>query len=415
MFGRKRYDVLIVGARCAGAATAMLLAKTGVRVLAIDRGIYAADTLSTHALMRGGVLQLHRWGVLPRIVSAGTPAIHRTAFHYGDAVIEVAMKPAHGVAALYAPRRTVLDRALVDAAREVDAEVRHEHSLVNLSRDRRGRVRHAVIQGADGRCEEIFADLVVGADGAGSTVARLVAAPILRAGTQASAVVYGHWSGMHETGYHWYYREGVSAGAIPTNDGRHCVFIAIPRGRYRDELRVGLDSGYHRILAEVSPDLAASIASSSLESRLWTFLGRKGFMRQACGPGWALVGDAGYFKDPLTAHGITDALRDAELLASAATQGSDGAFATYAEVRDDLSSPLFEATDAIASFAWNLDRVQSIHAALNQAMKREVEHLAALPDLTAGRRKEIPERKADPTNSFQRTAEMALRQRQAMM
>ena len=408
MFGRNKYDVLIVGARCAGAATAMLLARRGLRVLAIDRGIYGADTLSTHALMRGGVLQLHRWGVMPRIISAGAPAIHRTTFHYGDAVTEVTIKAADGVGALYAPRRTVLDRALVDAAREAGAEVRHGHALADLRRDRHGRVRHAVIQGGDGRPEEVCADLVIGADGAGSTLARLVAAPILLAGTEASAAVYGHWSGLPDTGYHWYYREGLSAGVIPTNDSRHCVFIAIPRGRYRDEVRQGVDSGYHRILAEVSPELAAPVASSGLESRLWAFLGRKGFMRQAYGPGWALVGDAGYFKDPLTAHGITDALRDAELLASAAAQGSDTAFATYAAIRDDLSRPLFEATDAIASFAWDLDRVQFLHAALNQAMKREVEYLVALPNLTPERRRVVPERKADPANSFQRSEEMAL-------
>jgi 2-polyprenyl-6-methoxyphenol hydroxylase-like FAD-dependent oxidoreductase len=408
MFGRKRYDVLIVGARCAGAATAMLLAQRGVRVLAIDRGAYGADTLSTHALMRGGVLQLHRWGILPRIILAGTPAIPRTAFHYGDAVTEVAIKPAHGVGALYAPRRTVLDRALVDAAREADAEVRHGYALADLCRDRHGRIRHAVIQGCDGRPEEFNVDLVVGADGAGSTVARIVAAPMLREGTQASAVVYGHWSGVPDTGYHWYYRDGLSAGVVPTNGGQHCVFIAVSRDRYRDEVRFGVDSSYHRILAEVSPELAASVAFSGLESRLWAFLGRKGFMRQACGPGWALVGDAGYFKDPLTAHGITDALRDAELLAHAATQGSDAAFVNYAAVRDDLSGPLFEATDAIASFAWDLDRLQSLHVALNQAMKHEVEYLAGLPDFAPGRPRGIPQRRADTANSLQGTEEMAL-------
>jgi flavin-dependent dehydrogenase len=130
-------------------------------------------------------------------------------------------------------------------------------------------------------------------------------------------------------------------------------------------------------------------------------------MRQAYGPGWALVGDAGYFKDPLTAHGITDALRDAELLAHAATQGSDAAFVNYAAVRDDLSGPLFEATDAIASFAWDLDRVRSLHVALNQAMKREVEYLVGLPDFAPGRPRGIPERSADTANLLQGTEEMA--------
>ena len=168
----------MVGARCAGAATAMLLARRGLRVLAIDRGGYGADTMSTHALMRGGVLQLHRWGVLPRIVAAGTPAVRGTAFHYGDEVLEVAVKPSHGVDALYAPRRTVLDSVLVDAAQEAGAEVRHGHALVALVRRPSGRVSGAVVLDAEGGRGEIAADLVVGADGVGSTVAKLVGTPV---------------------------------------------------------------------------------------------------------------------------------------------------------------------------------------------------------------------------------------------
>jgi 2-polyprenyl-6-methoxyphenol hydroxylase-like FAD-dependent oxidoreductase len=103
MFNHSRYDALVVGARCAGAATAMLMARCGLKVLVIDRGRYAADTTSTHALMRGGVMQLHRWGLLPRIVAAGTPAVRSTEFHYGEDVVQVGIRPQHGVEALYAP------------------------------------------------------------------------------------------------------------------------------------------------------------------------------------------------------------------------------------------------------------------------------------------------------------------------
>ncbi len=406
MFARTNYDVLIVGARCAGAAAAMLLARGGVRVLAIERGEYGADTLSTHALMRGGVLQLHRWGVLPCIVAAGTPSIRRVIFHYGDAVTEIAIKPANGIGALYAPRRTILDRALVDAARDAGAEVRHGHVLTGLLRDRCGRVRSAMVRGPDGRDVEISADLIVGADGVGSTLARLVAAPVLRAAKHASTIVYGHWSDLPDTACRWYYRAGLAAGAIPTNGGQHCVFIAMPPARYRDEVRFGLTAGYHRILGDISPELAASVAASRLESRLWVFAGQKGFLKQAYGPGWAIVGDAGYFKDPLTAHGMTDALRDAELLAAAAAHGSDAAFASYAALRDDLSGGLFEATETIASFSWDLDGVQSLHARLNQAMRREVEFLATLPSLTPSKRSQAAGQ-TDPMNSTKPAQEMA--------
>src|SRR4051794_17256611 len=123
MVSHEYYDVLIVGARCAGAATAMLMARAGMRVLLVDRGSYGTDTISTHALMRGGVTQLHRWGVLPCVQEAGTPAIRSTTFHYGDEQITVPIKASDGVNALYAPRRTLLDSTLVDAAWEAGAQV----------------------------------------------------------------------------------------------------------------------------------------------------------------------------------------------------------------------------------------------------------------------------------------------------
>ena len=168
MFANESYDALVVGARCAGAATAMLMARQGLRVLVIDRAGYGTDTISTHALMRGGVLQLHRWGVLPRLREMGTPAVRETTFHYGDEAIAVAIRPANGVDALYAPRRTLLDSTLVDAAREAGAVVRHGHTLVGLTRDRDGRVCGGTILDAEGRSMAIRSDLVVGADGIGS-------------------------------------------------------------------------------------------------------------------------------------------------------------------------------------------------------------------------------------------------------
>ena len=118
------YDAIIVGGRCAGAATAMLLARGGMRVLVLEAARPGTDTLSTHALMRGGVLQLHRWDLLDAVVSAGTPAILSTEFAYGDEIETVDIRPGGGVSALRAPRRTVLDALLLDAARAAGAEVR---------------------------------------------------------------------------------------------------------------------------------------------------------------------------------------------------------------------------------------------------------------------------------------------------
>jgi 2-polyprenyl-6-methoxyphenol hydroxylase-like FAD-dependent oxidoreductase len=113
---RSSHDVVIVGARAAGAAAALVLARAGIDVVVVDRSRYGADTLSTHALMRAGVVQLHRWGLLESVIAAGTPAVRKTTFVYADETIPLPIKPSHGVDALYAPRRTVLDPILVDAA-----------------------------------------------------------------------------------------------------------------------------------------------------------------------------------------------------------------------------------------------------------------------------------------------------------
>ncbi len=129
---RRHYDAVIIGARVAGASTAMLLARRGLRVLAVDRSAYGSDTLSSHALMRGAITQLHRWGVLPSVVAAGTPALRWTVFQYGPITVPVEIPDHRGVDALYAPRRTVLDRLLIDAARESGAEIHHGMTLIKF-------------------------------------------------------------------------------------------------------------------------------------------------------------------------------------------------------------------------------------------------------------------------------------------
>ena len=375
---RARYDAIVVGARAAGAATAMLLARAGLSVLAVDRGRLGDDTLSTHALMRGAVLQLHRWGLLRALEAAGTPPIRSATFHYGEEDIPIPIKPRDGIDALYAPRRTVLDPLLVRAAAAAGAEVVHGVAAIDLVRDARGRVSGAVLAGADGSPTRVEADIVIGADGIRSPIARLVGAPVERAGRSATAVVYGHFAGLAQDGYHWYYRPGVSAGAIPTNDGRTCLFVALPPARFLDELPAGVDALYRRILAEAAPEMARAVARARLDAKLRSFPGTPGFLRRAWGPGWALVGDAGYFKDPLTAHGLTDALRDAELLARAIVAGTDGALAAYQATRDEVSLGLFEVTDRIASFAWDLEQAKRDHHLLARHMAGEAEMLLAL-------------------------------------
>jgi flavin-dependent dehydrogenase len=375
---RSRYDVVVVGARAAGAATAMRLARRGLRVLAVDRGAYGTDTLSTHALMRAGVLQLGRWGLLERIEAGGTPPVRRTVFHYEDEVVDIPIKPKDGVPALFAPRRTVLDRVLVDAAVEAGAVVRHRVALADLVRGTGGRVEGVVLRDEEGATRAVRSDLLVGADGLRSTVAPRVGAPFTRRGRHASATVYGYWSGLDVDGYHWYWSRGAAAGAIPTNGGEVLLFAGVSAHRYAEEVRGDVPGAYRRLLAEVAPDLEEKLEAARLAGSLRGFPGHPGYLRRPWGEGWALVGDAAYFKDPITAHGISDALRDAELLASAVGRGGPRALAEYEAARDELSEGLFEVTDAIASFEWENTVLKQLHHALSEEMKREVAALVRL-------------------------------------
>src|SRR5215831_3036004 len=217
----QHYDAVIAGARCAGAATALLLARQGARVLLLDRSRYGTDTLSTHALMRGAVVQLHRWGLLPGVARAGTPPVRSATFHLADGVTIIPVKPKNGVGALYAPRRTVLDTMLADAARAAGAEVRFGVSVTGLRRGRAGRVTGITGRAGPARLEA-SADLVIGADGRRSAVARWAGARTAHVAPASGAAIYRYVRDGTTEGYHWYFRDGAAAGVIPTNDGLAC-------------------------------------------------------------------------------------------------------------------------------------------------------------------------------------------------
>jgi flavin-dependent dehydrogenase len=368
---RRRYDAVVVGARCAGAATAMLLARQGLDVLVVDKAQYGSDTLSTHALMRGAVMQLHHWGVLEAVKAAGTAPVRKTSFQYGDECLEVPIKESYGVDALYAPRRKVLDRILVDAGREAGAVFRFGCIVDGLTRNGDGTVTGITMRNANGHAERIAADIVIGADGTRSIVARETQAETLVEGMHAAAVVYGYFRGIEDDGYRWGFGRQVTSGVIPTNDGATLVFAGVPKALYCGTFAGKIPQGFMNVLDSLSPHLVRQVANAEQLGRLQGFTGLPGFMRQPFGPGWALVGDAGYFRDPITAHGITDALRDAELLARAVI-GDDGfGFAEYRYFRDAVSRPLFDVTEAIAACDWSLDDVKQHHVALNEAMKVE--------------------------------------------
>ena len=385
---RARYDTVVVGARVAGAATALLLARAGLRVLVVERSRRGSDTLSTHALMRAGVMQLHRWGVLPRLLAAGTPPIRRTTFHYGSEPVVVDIKDRDGVDALIAPRRTLLDVVLADAAAASGAQVLYDTSVREILCDPTERVQGVLVTDEAGRPSRVEADIVIGADGARSTVGRAVDARVLAEGKHPGSYIYAYWQGLELDGTHWYYAPGVAAGAIPTNEGLSCVFVGMPPSRYRAQPAVPLDALFQQRVAECHPGLARALGGARRVGKYYSFAGRAGFLRQPWGEGWALVGDAGCFKDPITAHGITDALRDAELLARAVIRGTTGAFADYQAARDSFAMEFLELSDRIASFDWDLDSVGVLHRQLSRLMAREgecVRDFGTLQRTSAGR------------------------------
>jgi flavin-dependent dehydrogenase len=379
-----RHHVIVVGSRVAGASTALLLARRGYRVLLVDRRQPDSDTLSTHGLMRAGVLQLKRWGLLDQVIDSGAPAVSRTIVNYGDEAEVIELKTRAGVAELYAPRRFVLDSILARAAAEEGVDVRFGTTVCGLLTDASGAVCGVYGRDREGRGFEEHAVFTVGADGLNSRVAREVRAPILHRGRGASGMIYGYWSGLTTEHYDWFYRPGLAAGIIPTNDGEACVWVSAPARRFMESLRWDLDRSFHTLLEEAAPLAAERLRTARRSGRLRGFHGAPGFLRQPWGEGWALVGDASHFKDPISAHGITDALRDADFLTEAIDAVLGGrtrereAFGAYQHLRDRLSLPLFALADEIASYGWDLAELRGLLVAMSRAMKEEVE---ALEDL----------------------------------
>lgn len=384
------FDVIVVGGRVAGASTALLLSRAGARVALVERAAYGTDTVSTHGFMRAGVLQLSRWGLLDQVVAAGTPPIRATTFHYSDGEsVEVAIRPSPGVDALYAPRRPLIDGILVDAAAEAGAHIRHGTTVTGILRDGSDRVRGVRTQDRSGRTTDLRAAITVGADGIRSTVAEQVGAPFVRHGRFSSATLYRYYAGVETSQYEWAYGTNSAAGLIPTNDGLTCVFVSSTPTRLRAFRREGTSRAFETLIAVAAPGFTERVAAARPAGRIHGWGGHPGFVRLSRGPGWALVGDAGYFKDPLTTHGMTDALRDAELLSDAILETLTGVaaeasgLARYQATRDRLSQRLFDATESVASYAWDLDEVRGLIRNVSAAMTAEVKHLEALPERRA--------------------------------
>jgi flavin-dependent dehydrogenase len=274
---------------------------------------------------------------------------------------------------------------LADAAEAAGADVLHGTQVLGLIRDEDGRVLGVRVPRAAGREVAIRADLTIGADGVGSLVAREVGAPFLSRGGAASAILYRYVDEVPSSGYVWAYGDGAAAGLIPTNAGQTCVFVATTPPRMRALRRDGGDAAFQRLLHAAPSPVADVVRAGAAAGRLHGWRGMPGYVRRSSGPGWASVGDAGYFKDPITTHGITDALRDAELLSDAVLEGLGGgspivALATYETTRDHLSKALYEVTESVSRYDWDGEQVRALLRRVSAAMSDEVDHLSARQD-----------------------------------
>jgi 2-polyprenyl-6-methoxyphenol hydroxylase-like FAD-dependent oxidoreductase len=347
-----RYDVIVVGARCAGAPTAMLLARKGYDVLLVDRASFPSDTLSTHLVHPPGVAALQRWGLLDRLVATGCPPIDTYSFDFGAFTI-VGAPGTPDAPVAYCPRRTVLDKLLVDGAAEAGVHVREQFTVDDIVFDGT-RVDGILGHGKNLTPETELAQVVVGADGRYSRVAQAVEPEQYNERAPILCGYYSYWSDLPTTSgaFEVYSRAGRGWAAMPTHDDLTLLVGGWPYAEYETN-RYDVAGNYLKMF-DLAPEFAERVRGAKRQSRL-SGTAVSNYFRRPYGPGWALVGDAGYNKDFITAQGITDAFRDAELCANAIDEALSGArtyddaMETYRQTRDEHVLPLYELTCQLAT------------------------------------------------------------------
>jgi flavin-dependent dehydrogenase len=383
---RSRHDVVVVGGRVAGSATAMLLARLGHDVVVLDQASFPSDTVSTHSIARSGVVQLRRWGLLDEVLASGAPAIRQVTFNTGAESVTRTIKDKAGVDLLVAPRRHVLDTLLATAAEHAGAEVHTGITATGLQRDGHGRVTGVFGHDRAGAPIQIGARYVIGADGLRSRVAGLVDATIDEAGRAGGAAQYAYYTGIPWSGIEFFVAERSFAGVFPTHDGQACIWVCTPSAdakavRRRAGSRV---EAFGQLLERGAPELAERLRHARRTSPVEGMLRQPNQVRQAFGPGWALVGDAGYYRDAITAYGMSDAFRDAELLAVALDRALDGdseeatALAAYQQQRDQALRDIFEITCRLAAYP-PVSAFIGLQKQLSAAIDKEAAALAARP------------------------------------
>lgn len=341
------YDAVIVGARCAGAATAMLLSRQGHRVLMLDRDKFPSNKMSTHLMKRTGAACLKKWGLLEKLVGLGAPEITHWDYHYDDICVRGRPAPLHGIECDYATRRLELDQLLIEEAMKAGAEFQAQTGVRDLLWED-GRVVGVVTE-RHGKIQELRCRLVVGADGLQSTVAQKVGATKLVEEPTLNCGYYGYFSGLPTSPVletHQFRQQRLLI-SFPTNAGLHVVFLFWPSYLAKG-VRGNLEGTFYETL-RLAPSLSEKVRGGRLEGRLSGTPLFQNFVRRSAGPGWVLAGDAAMHRDPITAYGMSHAFLDAELLARQIEIGfntgcMDVALNRYDESRQELHRPSFEAT-----------------------------------------------------------------------
>src|SRR3954470_20358978 len=318
------FDVIVVGARCAGAPLATLLARAGLRVCMVDKDRFPSDTLSTHAIQPTGVQVLDRIGILDRLLKLAPPMVRgRMVFDDDVAVIDDII----GIsgAPVLSVRRVTLDEILVSAAAEAGAEVRTQTAVTGLVMER-GRVA-----GVTTAVGQLRAPLVVGADGMRSAVAKMVGAKEYHPTPNGRVFMWAYYDGDPTNGEIWIGKIDDHAYLVTPTDNGLCLVAACPSIDRRNEVRADREAVYEAGVRGW-PELHAGVAGAMREGPIHTMANMHGFFRTSAGPGWALVGDAGHFKDPTPGQGIADALRQSEQLATAIERALGGGRGTADQI-----------------------------------------------------------------------------------
>jgi 2-polyprenyl-6-methoxyphenol hydroxylase-like FAD-dependent oxidoreductase len=367
----KAFDAIVVGARCAGSPTAMLLARKGYRVLVVDRAIFPSDTVSTHLVHPLGVGALSRWGLLDRLTATGCPPIHTYCFDFGPFTITGSPGTDQAPVA-YCPRRTILDKLLVDAAAEAGAELREGFTVEEVLIED-GRAVGIKGRSKDGSSVIERARVIIGADGRHSFVARAVQAERYDEKPPLLAGYYTYWSGLPMDGrVENYMRDKRGFGVMPTHDDLTLVIAGWPYAEFAEN-KNDIEGHYLKTI-ELAPAFADRLRSAKREAR---FAGTAvpNYFRRPFGPGWVLVGDAGYNRDFITAQGIMDAFHDAELCAAALDQSFSGTrqfedtMHEYQRTRDARVKAMYDFTCQLATLEPPPPDMQQLFAAIHGNQK----------------------------------------------